>query len=95
LADSSGPVAINLSAHPAPAVLVLYGTGLGQTAQPQVIAWIGDLEAALAYAGPQGEFPGLDQFNIEIPQALAGRGDLSVLISAAGVPSNPVRVQVE
>lgn len=95
LADSGGPVAIDLDAHPAPAFLVIYGTGLGQTPPSRVIAWMADTEAPVAYAGPQGEFPGLDQFNIEIPPALAARGDLDVVISAAGVPSNPVRVRLE
>jgi uncharacterized protein (TIGR03437 family) len=78
-----------------PAYLVLYGTGFGTAEQSQVRAWIHDEEAAVVYAGPQGQFPGLDQYNLEIPPSMAGRGDIPVSIAIGGVPCNPVRIFIQ
>lgn len=47
----------------------------------------------MAYAGPQGTFPGLDQVNLLIPSSMAGR--TYVVITAAGRTSNPVYLSVQ
>jgi uncharacterized protein (TIGR03437 family) len=53
--------------------LLLFGTGLrGRTSPAGVKVVIGDIEVAAEYAGPQGEFAGLDQVNIRLPRSLAG-----------------------
>ncbi|MEO8100805.1 MAG: YHYH protein [Acidobacteriota bacterium] len=66
--------------------LVLAATGLGSTTS--ATATIGGVDAAVSYAGPQGFWPGLDQLNILIPRALAGRGKVDVVVTAGGKISN-------
>lgn len=68
--------------------LILYGTGIrGRASSSDVSVTIGGLPAAVSYAGPQGVYPGLDQVNVLIPQALAGSKqvdlDLKILTNAA------------
>jgi uncharacterized protein (TIGR03437 family) len=69
--------------------LVLYGTGIGSAA---TTATIGGIAAQVLYSGPQGTYPGLDQINVLIPAALAGKGKVDAIVTAAGKPSNPVNV---
>ncbi len=38
-------------------------------------AKIGGVDAQVVFAGPQGEFAGLDQVNLRLPDGLAGRGE--------------------
>ena len=46
--------------------LILYGSGLGKT-NPSVSAKIGGADSIVGYAGAQGTFTGLDQFNLLLP----------------------------
>jgi uncharacterized protein (TIGR03437 family) len=71
--------------------LVFYGSGLGKSTEAAVT--IGGVEAPVLYAGPQGVYGGLDQFNVRVPAALAGRGLVEVVVTVDGRPSNPVRVE--
>jgi uncharacterized protein (TIGR03437 family) len=91
---SSGGEAVPIELAGETVYLVLYGTGLGEAALEEVRAWVHDEEAALTYAGPQGRYPGLDQYNIELSPALAGRGEVPVSIAVRGVPCNPVRIVI-
>jgi uncharacterized protein (TIGR03437 family) len=68
--------------------LILYGTGLGTATS--ATATIGGVNASVTYAGPQGTYPGLDQYNIAIPSSVTGKGAASVVVTAAGLPSNAV-----
>jgi len=52
------------------ATLIPYGTGLNGAGL--VTATIGGMEVAVAYAGPQGTFAGLDQINIPATGAVDG-----------------------
>ena len=72
------------------ATLILYGTGLNGATK--VTATIGEQPATVTYAGPQGTYSGLDQYNVLIPQSVAGRGKVSIVVTAAGKPSNPVYI---
>lgn len=72
--------------------LILYGTGIGTSA---VTATVGGVPATVAYSGPQGTYPGLDQVNLIIPASLAGKGKVNVLLTAGGKPANPVYVMVQ
>ena len=69
------------------ATLVLYGTGLNGA--KEVTATVGGVAVPVAYAGPQGTYAGLDQINLTLPQGLAGRGKVDVVITAGGKPVNP------
>ncbi len=77
-------------------VLVLYGTGMrGRADLSQVSATIGGVSAPVAYAGAQGQFPGLDQINITIPRSLAGRGMVDVVVTVEGQASNIGRISIQ
>jgi len=75
------------------AYLVLAGSGLGSASQ--AAATIGGVDATVSYAGPQGAYPGLDQYNIVIPPSLAGAGQVDVVVTAAGLPSNTVNITLQ
>lgn len=75
------------------AYLTLYGSGLGSATS--VTATVGGIPATVSYAGPQGTYPGLDQYNILIPDSLAGTGKVDVVVTADGKPSNPVNVVIQ
>lgn len=70
--------------------LNLYATGLRLAGLPQVQVVIGGETFTPAFAGDQGQFPGLDQVTLELPSSLAGRGQVDVVVVANGVRSNPV-----
>jgi uncharacterized protein (TIGR03437 family) len=75
------------------AYLTLYGSGLGSATS--VTATVGGFPATVSYAGPQGTYPGLDQYNILIPDSLAGKGKVDVVVTADGKPSNPVNLVIQ
>jgi uncharacterized protein (TIGR03437 family) len=72
--------------------LVLYGSGLGGS--KSVTATIGGVAAEVIYAGAQPEYAGVDQFNLLIPRALAGRGRVDVVITAEGRKANAVNIEI-
>ena len=73
--------------------LVLYGSGLGSATT--ATATIGGVSATVAYAGAQGTYSGLDQYNILIPASLAGKGKVDVVVMAGGKPSNAVNITIQ
>jgi uncharacterized protein (TIGR03437 family) len=87
----TGPVTLGPASEQA--TLILYGTGLNGARE--VTATIGGVAVPVAYAGPQGTYAGLDQINIPLPQSLAGKGRVNIVITAAGKPSNPVNIVIQ
>lgn len=73
--------------------LSLYGSGLGNAAS--ATATIGGIPATVSYAGPQGTYSGLDQYNILIPASAAGAGQVNIIVTAGGKPSNPVHITIQ
>jgi uncharacterized protein (TIGR03437 family) len=73
--------------------LVLYGSGLGSATS--ATAAIGGIAATVAYAGPQGTYAGLDQYNILIPGSVAGMGTVDIVVTAGGMASNPLHVTIQ
>jgi hypothetical protein len=75
------------------------GTGLRftslATATPPVTsnatAAAGGVTITPMFVGAQGQFVGLDQVNLQIPQSLAGRGELDLVLTVDGRASNAVR----
>ena len=53
------------------------------------------LAAPVLYAGAQGELAGLDQVNVALPRALAGRGEVELGLTVDGKAANAVRVRFE
>jgi uncharacterized protein (TIGR03437 family) len=76
----------------APVYLSFYGTGIGNG--PAAVNF-GSTTVDATYAGPQGQFPGLDQVNVGLPLALHGAGVVSVTVTVNGVTSNPVKISVK
>lgn len=76
-----------------PAYLILVGSGLGSASQ--AAATIGGVSATVTYAGAQGTYPGLDQYDVLIPPSLAGTGQVDVIVTAAGLPSNTVNITLQ
>jgi uncharacterized protein (TIGR03437 family) len=75
--------------------LLLFGTGIrGRHSLDAVKARVGGLEVPVLYAGPQPEYPGLDQLNLLLPPSLKGRGETTIEVSFDGHPANPVNIFV-
>ena len=47
------------------------------------------------YAGAQGDFVGLDQVNVRLSNALAGRGEIDVVLTVNPKAANTVRINVK
>jgi len=90
------PVPIDLGPASDQVFLILYGTGIrGRSSLGAVTATIGDVAAPVSFAGPQGDFVGLDQINLSVPRALAGRGDADVVLTVDGKKTNTVRINIK
>jgi uncharacterized protein (TIGR03437 family) len=89
-AGSCYPVALNLGWGNV--YLILYATGIRWT--PDVAVTLGGQPAPLYYAGPQGQYPGLDQVNVLVPASLAGAGVVEVRLTAGSRAANVVSVEV-
>ncbi len=75
--------------------LLLYGTGVRKRSSVAGVGVsIGGTDGTVSYAGPQAEFPGLDQVNALLPRSLRGRGEVQVVLTVDGKAANPVRVNV-
>ncbi|HLG95644.1 MAG TPA: PQQ-binding-like beta-propeller repeat protein [Bryobacteraceae bacterium] len=75
--------------------LILYGTGIKDASDLEnVTCAMGDDQVLALYAGPQGDFEGLDQVNVEIPRDLAGKGEVNITLSVDGQLSNTVTINV-
>lgn len=75
-----------------PVYLSLYGTGIrGGRAVRAVIEGI---DLPVAYAGPQGQFAGLDQVNVRLPASLRGKGDVDLMLTVEGAAANTVRIGI-
>ena len=69
-------------------ILVLYGTGWRNE---RVTVTLGAESLTVLYAGPQPEFAGLDQINVEIPARLRNSSQ-PLEVSTPSARSNPVRL---
>jgi uncharacterized protein (TIGR03437 family) len=76
-------------------ILLLYGTGLDQAQTAGVQVMFGSTAGTVLYAGPQGTWPGLDQINVVIPKSLEGSGNVSVVLSDAGMTANTVNITIQ
>ena len=89
-------VPIDVSVAGEQVYLILFGTGLGKTGgNPAVSATIGGASSAVGFAGAQGQFGGLDQYNLLLPASLAGRGKVETIVTAGGKASNPVNITIK
>ncbi len=79
--------------------LLLFGTGFrGNGGLPNVSVKFGATAGNVIYAGPQGDFVGLDQANVLIPRSLIGSGevDVTMMIGMIGAKtSNTIKVAIK
>lgn len=76
--------------------LTLYGTGLRNfSSVANVSATIGGVPAYVAYIGPQGQSPALDQVNLLVPRSLAGAGEVPIILTVDGQTANVVTVSLK
>lgn len=93
--DNAGTVvanAIDLGGPADKVYLALFGTGF--QAATASTASVGGTTVPVLYAGPQGSYAGMDQLNIPVPASLAGKGNVNIQFSSAGVSSNPVQITI-
>ena len=76
-------------------ILLLYGTGLDKARAADVQVMFGNTAGTVQYVGPQGTWPGLDQVNVLIPKSLEGAGNVSVVLSVAGMTANTVNFTIQ
>ena len=76
--------------------LELFGTGIrGRSSLANVTATIGGASSQVLFAGAQGQFPGLDQMNVAMPQNFSGHGEQDLVLTVDGHAANTVRVNVK
>lgn len=76
--------------------LLLFGTGFRyRQSLSGVSVTIGGVPVEVLYAGAQGGLFGLDQLNLRLTRALAGRGEMDVELKVDGRAANTVRVSVK
>lgn len=75
-------------------ILVLFGTGYRYRSNIGV-ATAGGVTATPIYVGLQGGLVGMDQINLPIPQAMAGKGELDLVFMIDGMQTNPVRIKIK
>ena len=87
---------INLGGTGVQVFLSLFGTGIrGRSSLDQVSVTIGDVPVTPLYAGPQSQFAGLDQIDVQLPSALAGKGAVNVVVTIEGRVANTVGVAIQ
>lgn len=85
---------IDLGAEGEQVFLILFGTGIRfRRDLGEVRATIDGVEAPVTFAGPQGG-AGLDQVNLLLQRALAGRGAVGIVLEVGGRRANPVTVNI-
>ncbi len=83
------PKPIDFSSQTDRLFLVLFGTGIkGRSSLSRVRVISDGPDLPVIYAGPQGDYVGLDQVNVQLSRSLIGRGELFFYLDVDSVPSN-------
>jgi uncharacterized protein (TIGR03437 family) len=77
------------------AYLFIFGTGLQDAGTAGVTVSVGGTNVPVSYAGAQGGFVGLDQVNAQLPASLAGKGNVTVQVTASGIAANAVNFTIQ
>ncbi len=90
------PIPIDLGPETEQVFVVLFGTGFRfNGGLSGVSAQIGGLNSEVLFAGPQGDFVGLDQSNVRISRVLIGRGEVDLNLTVNGKVTNTVRINIK
>ena len=84
------PIALGVDT---PIYVSVFGTGIRNASS--VMVNIGNTSVQPSYAGPQGQYPGLDQVNFPLSLNLRGGGLVNVTVTADGVTSNAVQLDIQ
>ena len=76
--------------------VILYGTGIrGRSSVGGVTVTVAGRSAPVLYAGPQPEYPGLDQVNVAVPSSVGiAAGDVSLQMSVDGKQANALTLRL-
>jgi uncharacterized protein (TIGR03437 family) len=83
------PRLLTFSSPIEPLYLTLFATGIRGRSGPVTVR-VADQAVDVLYAGPQNEYPGLDQVNVRLPATLAGRDVAELVMTVDGRPATPV-----
>ncbi|MBL8206717.1 MAG: YHYH protein [Blastocatellia bacterium] len=87
------PLPIDLGPETDQVYLILFGSGLGKAdTATAVSANLGGVNVVPTYAGAQGTWGGLAQFNVPVPRAMVGKGKVDIILTVNGKASNTVTV---
>jgi uncharacterized protein (TIGR03437 family) len=86
------PIPIDVGVD-APVTLELFGTGI--RGGSNISATIGGQPVPVEYAGPQPQYPGLDQVNLPLILSLRRAGTVDIVVTVDGMASNPVQVAIQ
>lgn len=89
------PVPIDLGPEGEQVFALLFGTGFRGNSGLPITVTIGNASSELLFAGPQGDFVGLDQANVRIPRSLAGKGDVNVVMIVGNKNANVVTLNIK
>jgi uncharacterized protein (TIGR03437 family) len=93
--NTRASVPIDLGAASDQVFLLMFGTGVRGAPAGSVSAALAGQSIPVVGAAPQGEFVGLDQVNLgPIPRALAGRGEVDLVLTVDSKPANTVKVNI-
>jgi uncharacterized protein (TIGR03437 family) len=88
-------VPIDLGPETDQVFLILYGSGFRYSNYfGGGVATIGGEPVDVSFAGPQGQFAGVDQANLRLSRTLSGKGEVEVQMNVGGRVSNAVRVAI-
>jgi uncharacterized protein (TIGR03437 family) len=87
------PAPIDLGEPTDAVYLLLYGTGIRHWAAMPT-STIAGKTVALAFAGAQGSFAGLDQVNLLLPAGLQGAGTVNLVLTVDGTAANTVTLAI-
>lgn len=90
------PVPVDLGSADTLTFLTIYGTGIrGRSGLAAATLSVGGEPVPLTFAGPQGQFSGLDQINAgPLPRSLANRGEVPLILTVDGKGSNSITISV-
>jgi len=88
---SAGPIELGTSMDKV--TLMLYASGVSEASEVHV--QIGGEEVPVVSVGASGDFPGLDEVLVRLPQSLAGRGPTTVTLTADGQTAGPVPIHIQ
>jgi uncharacterized protein (TIGR03437 family) len=83
---------VNLGPSTDQVFLQIYGTGLQHASSVTVTINGGTVPSVFA---AQGQYPGLDQVNVQVSNSLAGAGVVNIVVTADGQAANTVTVTIQ